>query len=35
MTHFMVASQGIDESAAREAAKNMMATLPAWKDQGR
>ena len=33
MTMFMVQSQGIDEKAAREAARSMMKTLPAWKDR--
>lgn len=32
MTGFIVKTQGLDESAARDAAKNMMAKLPAWKD---
>lgn len=33
MTAFIVNSQGLDESAAKETAKTMMANLPAW--QGR
>jgi hypothetical protein len=32
MTMFIVQSQGMDEGAAREIAKTMMAKLPAWKD---
>ena len=32
MTAFIVKSQGMDESAAREVAKTMMSKLPAWKD---
>ncbi|MBN1960850.1 MAG: zinc ribbon domain-containing protein [Deltaproteobacteria bacterium] len=32
MTAFITHSQGLDENAAREAAKQMMASLPAWKD---
>jgi hypothetical protein len=32
MTGFIVKSQGLDEGAAREMAKTMMAQLPAWKD---
>lgn len=30
MTSFMVRSQGIDESAARQMAEQMMKKLPAW-----
>lgn len=30
MTGFIVKTQGLDESAARKAAKGMMAKLPAW-----
>lgn len=30
MTQFIVRTQGLNESAAREAAKGMMAKLPAW-----
>jgi len=33
MTGFVVQTQGLDEGAAREAAKAMMAKMPAWKDQ--
>jgi hypothetical protein len=33
MTGFLVRSQGLDEKAARETARRMMAGLPAW--QGR
>lgn len=33
MTQFIVSTQGLDESAAREAAARMMADLPAWKDR--
>jgi hypothetical protein len=32
MTGFIVKTQGLDEGAAREAAKTMMAKMPAWKD---
>lgn len=32
MTGFIVKTQGLDESAARDAAKNIMAKLPAWQD---
>jgi hypothetical protein len=31
MTGFLVRSQGIDEKAAQAAAKEMMATMPAWR----
>lgn len=31
MTGFIVKTQGLDENAARNAAKGMMAKLPAWK----
>jgi hypothetical protein len=30
MTAFIKRTQGLDDSVAREAAKGMMATLPAW-----
>ena len=33
MTWFMTQSQGIDQVAARETARDMMAQLPAWKDR--
>lgn len=33
LTQFMVRSQGIDETAARDAAAGMMTQLPAWKDR--
>lgn len=33
MTMFMAQSQGLDENAAREAAKTMMAKMPAWQDR--
>lgn len=33
MTAFIVKTQGLDEKAARSAAQNMLASLPAWKDQ--
>lgn len=33
MTNFIVHTQGIDENAARLAAKEMMDKLPAWKDR--
>jgi Putative zinc ribbon domain len=32
MTKFIVSTQGIDEIAAREAAKEIMSKLPAWKE---
>ena len=31
MAGFIVKTQGLDETAARDAAKKMMAKLPAWK----
>ena len=31
MTGFIVKTQGFDEQAARQAAREMMAKLPAWK----
>ncbi len=33
MTNFMVSTQGIDPQAARAAAKDAMAKLPAWKEK--
>ncbi|MDV3428002.1 MAG: zinc ribbon domain-containing protein [Bacillota bacterium] len=33
MTGFIVKTQGLDEKAARDAAKGMMAKLPAWKEK--
>ena len=33
MTDFIVKTQGLDQQAARSAAKNMMSKLPAWKNQ--
>jgi hypothetical protein len=33
MTMFMMRSQGLAEAPAREAVKQMMARLPAWKDR--
>jgi len=33
MTDFMVKTQGLDRSVAKEAAKEMMGKLPAWKDR--
>lgn len=33
MTAFMTGTQGLDESVAREAAKGMLANMPAWKDR--
>lgn len=33
MTAFIVKTQGFDADAARSAAKNMMAALPAWKEK--
>lgn len=32
-TEFIVKTQGFDEKAAFEAAKNMLAKLPAWKER--
>ncbi len=32
MTAFIVRTQGIDEGAARAAAKSLMARLPAWRE---
>lgn len=32
LTNFIVKTQGLDESVAKEAAKTMMRSLPAWKD---
>ena len=32
MTSFIIKTQGLDEEAARNAAKGMMAKLPAWKE---
>lgn len=32
LTAFIVKTQGLDENAARAAARNMMAKLPAWKN---
>lgn len=31
-TQFLMKTQGIDETAAREAAVRLMSKLPAWKD---
>lgn len=33
MAGFIVRTQGLDAEAARSAARNMMARLPAWKDR--
>jgi hypothetical protein len=33
MAGFMVRTQGLDEDAALEAAKSLMASLPAWRDR--
>ncbi len=33
MARFMAGAQGLDDAAAREAARDMMARLPAWKDR--
>lgn len=33
MTGFIVRTQGLDDGAAKEAAKAMMAKMPAWKDR--
>ncbi|MDP4181256.1 MAG: zinc ribbon domain-containing protein [Bacillota bacterium] len=32
MTDFIIRTQGLDEEAARNAAKGMMMKLPAWKE---
>ena len=32
MTEFIVKTQGIDQEAARDAARGMMAKLPAWQN---
>lgn len=32
LTGFIIKTQGLDESAARNAAKGMMSKLPAWKE---
>ena len=34
MTAFIVKTQGLEDSAARGAARAMMAKLPAWADMG-
>lgn len=34
LTAFIIKTQGMDKSVAREAAKNMMSSLPAWKNSG-
>lgn len=33
MTQFIVKTQGLDKDIARNAARNMMAKMPAWKKQ--
>ncbi len=33
MTEFIVRTQGLDQAAAREAARGMMAKLPAWQNR--
>lgn len=33
LTNFIVKTQGLDEKAANNAAKSMMAKLPAWKSK--
>ncbi len=33
MSAFIVRSQGLDETAARQTAQTMMAKMPAWKDR--
>lgn len=33
LTNFIVKTQGLDEMAAKIAAKSMMAKLPAWEDE--
>jgi hypothetical protein len=35
MTAFMVQTQGLDQAAAREAVRSMLATMPAWRDRGK
>ena len=35
MTHFIMKTQGFNETAAREAARGMMAKLPAWQGAGK
>lgn len=35
MTSFIVKTQGLDEKVAKNAARSMMAKLPAWKDDTR
>lgn len=32
LTDFIVRTQGLDQTAAKETAKSMMKNLPAWKD---
>ena len=32
MSDFIVQTQGLDPEAAREAARSLMATMPAWKE---
>jgi hypothetical protein len=34
MSGFLRQTQGLDEQAALQAAKSMMAKMPAWKDHG-
>ena len=33
MTQFVVSTQGLDETAAGNVARDLMANLPAWKDR--
>ncbi len=33
MANFLVKTQGFDEEAAKEAARDIMTKLPAWKDR--
>ena len=33
MSRFIAATQGLDEAAARDKAKGLLAELPAWKDR--
>lgn len=33
LTGFIIKTQGLDANAARNAARDMMAQLPAWKDR--
>jgi hypothetical protein len=35
LTAFIIKTQGMEKNAAKEAANNMMARLPAWKNYGK